>query len=165
MIGLNHRKNKEMRIYPKIFLSVISGIIVSMPLLFTQGCATPPGVVVREADNSTADIRNTIKTLTGAPRFVSDDQREFTSEYFGKKSDKNFSPDKSKVRYFARYTVISDRRPYDIRVEVMRELKNETGYSSSELDRKLSGELAKELESRLQKNRSGKSVLDEFRPF
>jgi hypothetical protein len=124
-----------------------------------------PGVTVRDANNSMGEIKSIISGLTGEPKEISDDRRQFTSQYFGRAKDKKFDAQKSHERFYARYTIVSDRRPYNVLVQVVKERKSSEGYREDGLDAEMTRKLAKELDHRLKNGNTSKSLIDDFRSF
>lgn len=137
---------------------------------------TVPGVIVREADYSVREIREAIRSLTGEPEKVSENERQFTSALFERSEDvkkparvapgPGRSADRpSSVRYVAIYTIVTDRRPFDVRVEVIRHQRRKNAYVATGLDKGLTSLLAEEFRQRLRSVGQGKSFVDEVRPF
>lgn len=135
--------------------------------LFLSGCATQQerGVTLHERNYPLTEIKAAIVSISGEPRSVSDNKREFISQYFTRRKETNFDPQKSKERLYAIFTVFGDRRPYDIRVEVVVERRSGSSYEEYSADDQMARKIATELKTRLNQGRDGRSVIDEFRPF
>lgn len=131
------------------------------------GCATLPeqGVVLREKNYSLTEIRGAIVSISGEPRRISENQREIYSQFFTRRKDPKFDPQKSKERLYALFSVLGDRRPYDIRIEVIVERRRGEAYEHHTYDDQIAKKIAVELKTRLNQGRDGRSVIDEFRPF
>lgn len=132
--------------------------------LLLSGCATR-GIVVPNNMHSIGEIRAAIVQVIGEPRLVSKDQRELFSQYFSPRPDPKFDPDVSKERLTARFNILGDRRPYDVRVEVTSEKKVAGVYKKIGENLSMSKRVAKELKERLNQSREGRSLIDDFRPF
>ena len=128
------------------------------------GCASS-AARVEEQNHSLSSIRKVIEAVIGQPRSVSSNQRVYLSEYYGRKTDKNFDENKSKIRNYTRISIIGDRRPYDIDVDVIVEQKNGRTYEEIGTDEKLSTEVAESLKSKLHQGLDGRNVIDDFRVF
>ncbi len=129
-----------------------------------SGCATSDANV-SEANYSLGEIKQVVVSVIGDPRALSQNQRTYLSQYFGPKSDKNFEATKSKKRLYSRITILGDRRPYDIAVDVIVEQKVQNQYEETGNDRKKAREFAKEIEERLHKGIENRNVIDDFRAF
>lgn len=145
-------------------MKLILSLAIFLSSMFFMGCTTP-GVTIKEAQGSMGEIKQAIVGMVGELREVRDDQRQFTSIYFGRKAEKKFDSSRASERYFARFTIVSDRRPYDVLVEVIREARTASGFKSTGLDQTLSNQYARDLEKRLNQNKGGKSLIDDFRSF
>ncbi len=127
------------------------------------GCVT--GHVIKESDRAFPEIKNAILATMGPPRLVSSNEREFYSVYFSKKKIQGFDPEKSKERAYAKITILGDRRPYDIQVQVFIEERVEGAYEEVGLDEDLTDQIAEELKKALRKSRDQRNVIDDFRAF
>ena len=142
-------------------------IILLLWTLVLSACATGPegGSSIQETNYSLNDIRTAIIGIAGDPREVSQNQREYKSQYFSKKKEANFNPQISKERSYAHFFVLGERRPYEIKVIVYTERKTKNEYKSLGEDKVWSKKIKEELESRLNHSRDGRNVIDDFRPF
>lgn len=135
--------------------------------LVLTSCTSAPesGVSIHETNYSLNDIRVAIIGIAGEPREVSQNQREYKSQYFSRKKETNFNPQISKERSFAHFIVLGERRPYEIKVIVYNERKTKNDYKLLGEDKAWSKKIKDELESRLNHSRDGRNVIDDFRPF
>jgi hypothetical protein len=138
------------------FLGLLSFLIMA-------GCVT--GHVIKESTYPIDDIRNAILAISGPPRSVSSNKREFVSSYFSRKKDPSFDPQKAKERLYAKFTILGDRRPYDIQVQVFIEERVEGEYEEAGIDDALSEQIGMELKRELTKRPETRNVIDDFRAF
>lgn len=149
----------------KIFFAKIFSIFVLFTgFSATTSCVTE-GHTILNSDRSVREIRAALVAIAGEPRKENENHRVFLSEYFPRNPDPNFKANKAKERLFGRFTVLGDRRPYDIQVEVVAEVKTPDGYEEQGVDESLSQELANQLKKELLKSREGRNVIDDFKPF
>ncbi|MFN7729904.1 MAG: hypothetical protein ACK5P7_12170 [Bdellovibrio sp.] len=141
----------------------LRAVFVGAMIFFSGGCVT--GHLIKEADRSLPEIKNAIYATMGQPREVATNEREFESVYFSKKKIQNFDPEKSKERNYAKVTVLGDRRPYDIQVQVFLEERVNGNYEDAGLDEELSDQIAEEIKKALRKSRDQRNVIDDFRAF
>ncbi len=130
-----------------------------------MGCASEETVTLSDGEQSLAELKKAIVAVMGDPRKLSENQREFTSQYFSKKADPTFDPEKSKERLYATMTVLGARRPYDIEIRAFVERKVGKHYELYGEDSPTAKKLAKELKEKLNQSRDGRNVIDDFRAF
>jgi hypothetical protein len=148
-------------------MRIIFGIVVFQILAFMLGCASYESATVSESEQSLADIKKSIVSLMGDPRIVSENQREFTSQYFAKKPDPkvDFDPQKVNIRHYAVMTILGARRPYDIEIKAFVERRQGRVYIIDGQDSEVAKKLAKELKDRLNQSRENRNLIDDFRAF
>jgi len=132
-------------------------------LFFINGCVT--GVKVTEVAQSIDEVRSAIRTVAVEHKWVSANRRVFESRYFGRASNKNFNPGKATERLFARFTILGDRRPYEILIEVIVEKREGSEYVQAGEDSFIAEKLAQELALALTKSREDSNAIDSFRAF
>jgi hypothetical protein len=110
-------------------------------------------------------VRAAIHTIAVDYKWVSANRRVFESRYFGRNSKKKFDPEKSSERLYARFTIMGDRRPYQILVEVIVEQKQGSEYVEVGDDPEIAEKLAQELAVALTKSREDRNAIDSFRAF
>jgi len=145
----------------KFFVAMVSVACV----LMSVSCETAEGFLMPDQHYSLAQIRKAIGAVSGKPRHISQNEREFLSPYFSRKPSPTFDPEKTFERLYAHFWILGDRRPYDIRVQVLVEHKDEDGYSVEGEDVNLSKKVADELKDKLVQGQDGSNVIDSFRPF
>ena len=135
-------------------------------LFFINGCTTTTGAVINESNISLTETRKAIVKLFGEPRAISQNGRELISEYMDKKGRVLESAKKAKERRYAHITILGERRPYDIVVNVVIETLVEADtYEKLDDDELLSDVLAKNLEKELLKSRENRNIFDDFNAF
>jgi hypothetical protein len=141
-------------------------ILLGFIFCLLAGCASDEAVTLTDGpEQSLAEIKKAIVSVMGDPRKVSENQREFTSQYFSKKADSNFDPEKSKERVFAKMTVLGARRPYDVEIRAFVEKRVGKHYEPDGEDTATAKKLAKELKEKLNQSRDGRNVIDDFHAF
>jgi hypothetical protein len=136
-------------------------------LLLAMACETPGGMLLKEQQLSLNDIRESIGVIAGKPREISENQREVFSQYFPRTPTKAaFDPTQATERLYAHFWILGERRPYDVRVQVMSERKGPDGYflygEDKGMTKKVTGELKEQLQNQ---SRDDRNVIDNFRPF
>lgn len=130
---------------------------------FIFGCETT-GVIIRETPLNVSDTRKVIASIIGQPRVVSENGRELHSKYYDRKGKVSDSVEKAKERLYTVVTILGDRRPYDIKVEVLTETKVQEGhYELSERDDKQAMKLAAVIKEALYQSQNSRNVIDDFR--
>jgi len=143
---------------------MIKAIIVLWTLVL-MGCNTVKvGASLEEKNYSLADIRAAIIGISGESREVSQNGREYYSQYFSRKKEEKFNPLDSLERAYAHFLILGERRPYEIRVVVYIEKKTKRGYENLGEDRVWSKKILEELKTRLS-SRDGRNIIDDFRSF
>ena len=74
----------------------LRGVLV-LQVFILWGCASGD-YTVEDQNKSLGQIKNAIVAIMGDPRHLSENQREYTSQYFSRKDDAKFDPEKSKER-------------------------------------------------------------------
>ncbi len=148
----------------KIYLKTLYLGLVLLASFGFIGCASS-AARVEEQNRSLSSIRKVIEAVIGEPRSISSSQRVYLSEYYGKKTDKKFDPEKSKIRQYTRISINGDRRPYDLDVDVIIERKNGQNYEEIGIDEKESQDIANALKNKLHQGPGEGNVIDDFRIF
>jgi hypothetical protein len=142
---------------------VISVLVVLAA--FISGCAGP-GHYIKESDVSLTETRRNLVKLFGEPRLMSQNGREFTTTYMDKKGRILETVKKANERRFAHITILGERRPYDILVNVVVEQKLDgNAYDAVDSDEELSENLAKSIKGELLKSLENRNIIDDFNAF
>ena len=140
--------------------------IILIVLFFCVSCSTiDSGFLVKEANTSLAGVRAAIIAISGEPREISQNKREYTSQYFARKKGQKLDSNTTRDRLYAQFVILGDSRPYDIRVTVYLERKYKTGFELEGEDVVMTKQIAKELREKLNQGQDGRDMIDEFRPF
>lgn len=123
-------------------------------------------VRLKEQDKSLNLIRTTIQNMMAPrPRNISQNLREYTSQFFSRKDEANFDPQTSNERAYAVFVILGDRRPYHVDISVFVERRQGSRYIKVGTDRKLAQELLVELRTRLHQSQEDRNLIDGFRAF
>ena len=135
-------------------------------LILLVGCQTHP-FLIKESFLPVKSHRKAIVVVIGEARIVSQNGREITSHYH----DKNFKYiediTKPKTRYYTKVVVLGPRRPYEVSVEVIKEIKDpETNqYYDQGPDEGLSQKRLIDIENVLNQSRDKPQSVDVENPF
>ncbi|HRO66939.1 MAG TPA: hypothetical protein PL182_05195 [Pseudobdellovibrionaceae bacterium] len=111
------------------------------------------------------EIRRVVYSLMGDPRVVSAGGYEIDSKYHDDKGKPLDRPGDVKERYFTRVTILGDRRPYDLWVQVFAEAQGYDGYESVGQDDLMAEDFADRLKKALHESRDKRNVIDDFKAF
>jgi len=133
--------------------------------LLLSGCQTG-GVVLRETPLGVSETRRVVASVIGETRGVSENGRELLSKYYDKKGKNIDKMDMAKERYFTQVTVLGDRRPYDVQVEVLIEARDQDGgWELVDRDDEKAAVVADKIRKALNQSRDSRNVIDDFRSF
>ena len=139
-------------------------LAISFALLLSS-CRTG-GVILRETPLSVSETRRVIVSVIGEPRSVSQNGREIISKFYDRKDRAIPRMEMAKERYYTHVTVLGDRRPYDIQVEVLVEGRNPDGvFEVVGRDDNKATIIAEKLRQALNQSRDTRNVIDDFRSF
>jgi hypothetical protein len=113
---------------------------------------------VEESNQSLGEIKKAIVAVIGEPRKLSQNQREFTSQFYQKNESK------LKARYYYTVTVLGARRPYSIEARAFIEQKGPDAEEPLE-DSSLAAKVLREIQIKLNQSREGRNLIDDFRAF
>lgn len=138
--------------------------IIGSILMMNLGCQTG-GSVIREAPAGAAEIRRVLGIMFGPVRSTARGGTEFIYGYHDKEMKLIEAPDDAKERFIPVVTVIGDRRPYDVRIQVYVERRNRTFYERIGQNDFLAKEWAVKLRDMLHEGREKRNVIDDFKAF
>jgi hypothetical protein len=139
------------------------GLLISF--LFLVGCQVP-GIILKETPLSISETRKAIVIVAGEPRTISSNGRELYSKFYDRDGRSILKMDGVQERFYSLFIVLGDRRPYDISVQVIRELRNVEGqFQKIGTDDGRANEIATRLKKTLIESRDNRNVLDDFRSF
>ena len=133
-------------------------------LVFVVGCASQ-SYLINNQNYSLGDLKKTLVSLIGEPRQMSENQRTIYSRYFSRKADSKFDPEKAPERLYAAITILGDRRPYEVQVEVFYEIKDGGAYINQGIDDIETNKLGRGIRTRLNQGREDRNIIDDFRAF
>ena len=123
------------------------------------------GVKVDDLSYSLEEIRAAIKVVATDFKYVDPLKRKYESIYFPKNRKKNFDPEKHSPRYYARFIIVGDRRPFTVVIDVIAQVKEEGEWVERGSDEELSQRLAADLRKALAEGRVQRNAVDSFRAF
>ncbi len=133
--------------------------------LLLSSCRTG-GVIIRETPLNASETRRVVVGVIGEPRTVSQNGREIYSRYYDKKNKNIEKMDMARERYTTHVTILGDRRPYDVQVEVLVEGRNvDGGFDLIERDDDRAAAIAEKIRQSLNQSRDTRNVIDDFRSF
>ena len=144
---------------------MIRAFVLFCLLSMQISCAVKSDARLSEQNQSLSEIKQAIIAVIGDPRSVSENQRTVVSQYFGRKNDRRFDPQTSKVRMYSRVTILGDRRPYDITVDVVVEEKHGRSYQPVVTDPAEAKAIVTDIKKRLHQSLEDRNVIDDFRAF
>lgn len=90
-------------------------------LIFLQGCTTT-ALYIEGSNLPVPETRKVIAAIIGKPRIISLNGRELTSSYHNRKFDDLDETKKIKARYYTKVVILGPRRPYEISIQVTKEI-------------------------------------------
>lgn len=129
-----------------------------------SGCVSK-SYLIDNQNYSLGDLKKTLVSLIGEPRKISENQRTLYSRYFSRKVDPKFDPEKSSERLYATITILGDRRPYEVQVEVISEIRDGGTYVGQGVDEIETNKLGRGIRTRLNQGREDRNIIDDFRAF
>lgn len=143
--------------------STVSTLIL-VAFLFLA-CQTT-GVYLRETPLNVSETRRAIVTVIGQPRLTSENGREMRSKYYDRRGNTDDSVKTARERLHTHVTVLGDRRPYDIQIEVLVEIRDRNGvYQEVERDDHRAEKIAQDIQKALVQSRDNRNIIDDFRPY
>ncbi|MCB0368054.1 MAG: hypothetical protein KDD45_01115 [Bdellovibrionales bacterium] len=141
-------------------------IVIFLFAIILNGCVTPPGAMIKESNISLSETRKAVVKLFGEPRGMSQNGRELYTDYMDQKGRVLPNMKKAKERRFAHVTILGERRPYDIVLDVIIETQvRPDKYQAVDHDELLADVLAKDLRKELLKSRENRNMFDDFNAF
>ncbi len=131
---------------------------LSLMASFVLGCAQDQ-IKAEESETSIGEIKKAVVSVIGSPREISQNQREFTSQY------SELPNTKPKERVYYVVTILGSRRPYEVEVKALVEQKQGISFIEVGEDARLAQKLLKDIQSKLHQGRDGRNLIDDFRAF
>lgn len=136
-----------------------------LSMFIFAGCQTS-GVFLRETPLNVSDTRRAVVSVIGQPRLTSENGRELLSKYYDRIGNSEDSIKNARERLSTHVTILGDRRPYDIQIEVVVEIRDKEGvYQIVERDEFRAERVAKEIQKALVQSRDNRNIIDDFKPY
>ena len=144
----------------------IAKVLLFLSIVTMLGCQTD-GVVLKDTPLNISETRKAVAGVIGQPRATSENGREMVSKYYDRKGNKDEAQLKTaRERLSTHVTILGDRRPYDIQVEVVVEIRDHDGkYQVVERDEGRAQTVAKEIQKALVQSRDNRNLIDDFRAY
>lgn len=134
-------------------------------LLIFTACQTS-GVFLRETPLGISETRRSIASVIGQPRLTSENGRELFSKYYDRKGNADDQIKSARERLYTHVTILGDRRPYDIQIDVVVEVRDREGvYQVVEKDDTRAERIALDVQKALVQSRDNRNIIDDFRPY
>jgi len=134
-------------------------------LLSLASCQTT-GVFLRETPLNISETRKAVVSVIGQPRITSENGRELFSNFYDRKGHSDEESKNLRERLYTHVTILGDRRPYDIQIEVVVELRDKGGaYRKVENDDARAEKIAVDIQKALVQSRDNRNIIDDFRPY
>lgn len=134
-------------------------------ILALAGCRSD-GVFVKETPMNLSETRKAIVAAIGEPRLVSKNGRELYSECYNKKEQPIERMESAKERFSSHISILGDRRPYDLEVEVLVEERDDDGhFQVVDKDDSMAAPLAEKIKKELYQSLDERNLIDDFRSF
>lgn len=145
-------------IFMRLFLMIIT--------LALSSCASVGSYTVDNQNYPINDIRKIVGNAIGGVRSESENGRTLLSRYYSRNKRDDFEADLSnKVeRLYTKVDILGDRRPYDVRVTVVIEHKENGTFVQVGKEKFLAQKLGEEIRDKLL-SLEKRNVIDDFRVF
>jgi len=135
--------------------------------VFLISCATEPAYYIENSNLPVAESRIAVTTVIGKPRIISLNGRELTSVFHDRKFEPLDLDKKLKVRFYTKVVILGPRRPYEVSVEVIKEVfePQTQAFVAVGMDEGLTQIKAQEIKKALNKGLDSYRKLDGDNPF
>lgn len=130
-------------------------------LIFLSGCQTT-AYYIEDSNLPVPETRKVVTAIIGKPRVISLNGRELTSTFHDRKFEDLDETKKIKARYFTKVVILGPRRPYEISVQVTKEVLDlETlTFVDQGIDESLTAKRALEIKRALNKSLDTYQAID-----
>ena len=90
-------------------------------LIFLSGCQTT-AFYIEDSNLPVPETRKVVAAIIGKPRIISLNGRELTSSFHDRKFEDLDETKKIKARYYTKVVILGPRRPYEISIQVTKEV-------------------------------------------
>lgn len=155
MTGIRRKRSNMKKVWVSAFFSLFALI----------GCQTS-GVYLRETPLNVSETRRAVVSVIGQPRLTSENGRELLSKYYDRKGNSDDQVKNARERLTTHVTILGDRRPYDIQIEVVVEIRDREGvYQVVEKDDARAEKIALDIQKALVQSRDNRNIIDDFKPY
>lgn len=155
MTGIRHKRSNMIKVWVFALLSLATLV----------GCQTS-GVYLRETPLNVSETRRAVVSVIGQPRLTSENGRELLSKYYDRKGNSDDQVKNARERLTTHVTILGDRRPYDIQIEVVVEIRDREGaYQVVEKDDARAEKVALDIQKALVQSRDNRNIIDDFKPY
>ncbi len=121
---------------------------------------------MRETPLNVSDTRKAVVSVIGQPRLTSENGRELLSKYYDRRGNFEDQVKNARERLTTHITILGDRRPYDIQIEVVVEIRDKEGvYQIVEHDDARAEKIARDIQKALVQGRDNRNIIDDFKPY
>ncbi|MBX2988072.1 MAG: hypothetical protein KF802_09265 [Bdellovibrionaceae bacterium] len=145
-------------------MRVLFFLSLLIPALWLASCQHR-GAMITETPMGLTEIRRVVVTVIGDPRVMSKNGYELESAYYDRKEKTLERPNDVRERFYTKVTILGDRRPYDIQVQVPVEVRSDRGYETVGEDDRLAQSWAERIKKALHESRDKRNVIDDFKAF
>lgn len=149
----------------------ISTFLIILTSLLASSCMSSPNKI-HNVEAPLSQIKAVVKrNLPLGLRGISSNGRELYSNYFLVVKGKHIKAERLEYRKFASVTVLGDRRPYSIKVEVFLEKRSKPSanglaqYKDFRRDKRYSEYLLKKINNDIENRQESINFVDDFRVF
>ncbi|MFN8846323.1 MAG: hypothetical protein ACK5V3_03655 [Bdellovibrionales bacterium] len=142
----------------------MKGLLAVFLAVFVSGCQT--GIFINESPAAMTDIRKAFVSVFGEPRAANYNGQVLRSQYHDKRNRVDSELATAKSRYFTQLSILGDRRPYKIKIEVFFEAQvAPQQYEIIGEDNEMAQKTADKIQEVLHQSLKGRNVIDDFRAF
>lgn len=130
-------------------------------LIFLSGCQTT-AFYIEDSNLPVPETRKVVAAIIGKPRIISLNGRELTSTFHDRKFEDLDETKKIKARYYTKVVILGPRRPYEISIQVTKEVLDlETmSFVDQGIDESLTMKRAIEIKRALNKSLDTYQAID-----
>lgn len=145
---------------------IIINLFLICVVLFLNACASMGSYTVDNQNYPINDIRKIVGNAIGGTRNESENGRTLVSRFYSRNRRDDFEADLSNKleRLYTRVEILGDRRPYDLRVTVVIEHKENGTFVQVGKEKHLAQKIGEEIREKLI-SLEKRNVIDDFRVF
>lgn len=130
-------------------------------LIFLTGCQTT-AYYIEDSTLPVPETRKVVTAIIGKPRLISLNGREMTSTFHDRKFEELDETKKIKARYYTKVVILGPRRPYEISVQVNKEVLDlqTMAFVDQGIDEPLTHKRALEIKRALNKSLDTYQAID-----